>query len=353
MKFCPNYDLLAQYGKDKKIVWDSRTNNRFCPKIMVISKKKSSPKFINSNYFLQLIVVTALKFLTLPKFFISLPKKFWFCPNIFLALPEKFQFCPNLRNLGGQLPPAPRQVRLWWGEWGSCLGPPLENSTYSFISLQMFFRDRYEVGTKSGKYKIDSRWRPFFFLEITMILGEKSERRDQSAFSCLENINFRKSLPLAPKFEYPPLTICRRIEKIADDINDQLVTNMRGDEFNSQLDEATVSIQIRAPGLDWWKKSAIDSERRTWSTVDLPVLKPASRVKGCYVVWENKWVVLKPFFRRVWRYRRWERWGDMRKRMGMIVDCFQADGKVLVDQERLKICRRKCSADCGRWVTSG
>ena len=34
---------------------------------------------------------------------------------------------------------------------------PLENSTYSFISLQMFIRDRYEVVTKSGKYKIDSR----------------------------------------------------------------------------------------------------------------------------------------------------------------------------------------------------
>ena len=37
-----------------------------------------------------------------------------------------------------------------------------------------------------------------------MILGEKSERRDQSSFSCLVNINFRKSLPRAPEFEYPP-----------------------------------------------------------------------------------------------------------------------------------------------------
>ena len=34
---------------------------------------------------------------------------------------------------------------------------PLENSTYSFNSLQMFFRGYYEVGTKSGKYKIDLR----------------------------------------------------------------------------------------------------------------------------------------------------------------------------------------------------
>ena len=34
---------------------------------------------------------------------------------------------------------------------------PLENSTYNFVSLQMFFRDHYEIGTKSGKYKIDLR----------------------------------------------------------------------------------------------------------------------------------------------------------------------------------------------------
>ena len=34
---------------------------------------------------------------------------------------------------------------------------------------------------------------------------EKSKRRDQSSFSFLENINFWKSLPRAPEFEYPPL----------------------------------------------------------------------------------------------------------------------------------------------------
>ena len=34
-------------------------------------------------------------------------------------------------------------------------------------------------------------------------------------------------------------TICRRIEKIPDDINDQLVAKMRGNEFSLQLDEAT------------------------------------------------------------------------------------------------------------------
>ena len=75
----------------------------FCPKARRYLKKRSSPKF--RNYFLQLIIVTALKFLTLPKFFISLPEKFWFCPNIFLSLLEKFQFCPNLRNLGSNFPP--------------------------------------------------------------------------------------------------------------------------------------------------------------------------------------------------------------------------------------------------------
>ena len=36
-------------------------------------------------------------------------------------------------------------------------------------------------------------------------------------------------------------TICKRFEKIADDINDQLVTDMRGNEFSLQIDEATIS----------------------------------------------------------------------------------------------------------------
>ena len=43
-----------------------------------------------------------------------------------------------------------------------------------------------------------------FFLEITMIYREKSERRDQSLFF-FKNINFWKSLPRVPEFEYPPL----------------------------------------------------------------------------------------------------------------------------------------------------
>ena len=68
----------------------------FVPKARCSLKKRSSPKF--GNYFLQLIIVTALKFLTLPKFFI--------------LLPEKSQFCPNLRNLGAIAPLPLRQVRL-------------------------------------------------------------------------------------------------------------------------------------------------------------------------------------------------------------------------------------------------
>ena len=67
----------------------------FVPKSWCSLKKKSSPKF--GNYFLLLIIVATLKFLILPKFFISLSEKFWFSPNIFLSLP----------------PFALRQVRLW------------------------------------------------------------------------------------------------------------------------------------------------------------------------------------------------------------------------------------------------
>ena len=47
-----------------------------------------------------------------------------------------------------QLPRAPLKVVIVY---------PVIIPTYSFSELQMFFRDHYEVGTKSGKYKIDSR----------------------------------------------------------------------------------------------------------------------------------------------------------------------------------------------------
>ena len=36
-------------------------------------------------------------------------------------------------------------------------------------------------------------------------------------------------------------TICSRIDKISDDISDQLVAKTRGNEFSVQLDEATTS----------------------------------------------------------------------------------------------------------------
>ena len=48
----------------------------------------------------------------------------------------------------------------------------------------------------------------------------------------------------AQKLKAVPLsnnTIRRRIDKISDDINDQLVAKMRGNEFSLHLDEATTS----------------------------------------------------------------------------------------------------------------
>ena len=48
----------------------------------------------------------------------------------------------------------------------------------------------------------------------------------------------------AQKLKAVPLsnnTISRRIDKTSDDINNQLVAKMRGNEFNLQLDEATTS----------------------------------------------------------------------------------------------------------------
>ena len=44
-------------------------------------------------------------------------------------------------------------------------------------------------------------------------------------------------------------TISRRIDKISDDINDQLVAKMRGNEFSLQLDEATISTSNKDPYL--------------------------------------------------------------------------------------------------------
>ena len=80
----------------------------FFPKSRCSLKTKKDLLLANfGNYFLQLIIVTALKFLPLPKFFISLPEKLWFCPNIFLLQLEKFEFCPNLGNLGGNCPLPP------------------------------------------------------------------------------------------------------------------------------------------------------------------------------------------------------------------------------------------------------
>ena len=49
---------------------------------------------------------------------------------------------------------------------------------------------------------------------------------------------------VAQKLKAIPLTnntICKRIDKISDDINDQLVAKMHGNEFSLQLDEATTS----------------------------------------------------------------------------------------------------------------
>ena len=93
----------------------------FCPKVKVFSKKRSTPKF--GDNFLQLVIVAALKFVTFSKFFISLPKKFWYCPDIFLSLPKKFEFCPNFGNWGEQLLPQPPSRYSYGLSLSMCSGP--------------------------------------------------------------------------------------------------------------------------------------------------------------------------------------------------------------------------------------
>ena len=95
-------------------------------------------------------------------------------------------------------------VDIVWGEWGSCLGPP--------EILFRKFRDHYKVGTKSGNYEIDSKWRLFLFFFF----------RDQDDFArkigkyVIEDFFFGEHqflriligiLPQAPNFEYPSLGI--------------------------------------------------------------------------------------------------------------------------------------------------
>ena len=64
-KFCPKIMVIS---KKRSSLEFSVIFFNFLPKIKVFSKKKSSPEF--GNYFLQLIIVTVLKFLTLPKYFL-------------------------------------------------------------------------------------------------------------------------------------------------------------------------------------------------------------------------------------------------------------------------------------------
>ena len=52
----------------------------------------------------------------------------------------------------------------------------------------------------------------FFFLEVTMTLGEKSKREDQSSFFSREH-QFLEILASGPEFEYPPL-VATKIDKL-------------------------------------------------------------------------------------------------------------------------------------------
>ena len=89
----------------------------------------SLPKF--GNYFLQLIIDTALKFLTLTKFFILQPKKYWFCLNIFLSVPEKFIFAQILESLGDISPFSPAR----YGHERNTLRKPAEYSLKELLKV--------------------------------------------------------------------------------------------------------------------------------------------------------------------------------------------------------------------------
>ena len=80
MKFCPNFVTFSQimilwYISDttKKLSEILRRKTNFVLKSWWSLKKKKKKNL--SYYFLQFIIVTSLNFLTLPKFFVSLPEK--------------------------------------------------------------------------------------------------------------------------------------------------------------------------------------------------------------------------------------------------------------------------------------
>ena len=68
----------------------------------------------------------------------------------------------------------------------------------------MFFRDYYEVGTKSGKYEIEFKVKTFIFRDDDdfgrKIQKKKIDLRWRSFF--LENTKFWDSLPRTSNFEY-------------------------------------------------------------------------------------------------------------------------------------------------------
>ena len=58
--------------------------------------------------------------------------------------------------------------------------------------------------------------------------------------------------------------VCRGIDKISDDISDQLVAKMRGYEFSLQLYEATTSISDRDAYLICYVRFIDNKLQRTW-----------------------------------------------------------------------------------------
>ena len=93
----------------------------------------------------------------------------------------------------------------------------------------------FKVAYRIAKYK-----KPHTIAEERILLAAIDLASTMIRDSAAQEV---KTVPLSNN------TICRRIEKIADDINDQLVTNMRGNEFSLQLDEAAISISNKDANL--------------------------------------------------------------------------------------------------------
>ena len=107
---------------------------------------------------------------------------------------------------------------------GNFLSESYQKRRSNRLCFQTFcpYQLKLRIESKNVKNRILSLILPAAIDLVSTIIGDSAAQE-------------LKTVPLSNN------SICKRIKKIADDINDQLVTNMCGNDFSLQLDKATIS----------------------------------------------------------------------------------------------------------------